>query len=75
LEVEVPVETPTTIKVLAGEVEVPQKNKRYQSRVQFRLRSDKVVNAFSYLQVTQIPASTHRLAGLAKRAPLETLSH
>jgi hypothetical protein len=75
LEVEVPAETPTTIKLLAGGVGVPQKNKRYISRAPFRLLSDKAVNAFLSLQVTQIPASMHRPAGLAKRAPLETLSH
>jgi hypothetical protein len=75
LEVEVPVETPTTIKVLAVVAVVPQKNKRYQSRARFRSQLDKEVNGFSYLQVTQIPASMHRQGGLAKRAPLETLRH
>ena len=67
-------ETPTTIKVLAAVVVVSQRNKRYQSRARFRLQSDKAVNAFSYLQVTQTPTSINRQGGLAKRAPLETLS-
>jgi hypothetical protein len=75
LEVEVPVETPTTIKALAVVVVVPQKSKRYQSRALCQSRLARVDNEFSYHQGTQPPPSMHLQVDLDREVPLETLSH
>jgi hypothetical protein len=75
LEVEDLAETPTTIKVLAVVVVVPQKSKRYQSRALCQSRLARVDNEFSYHQGTQTHPSMHLQVELDREVPLEALSH